>query len=278
VVQAGVFILLASSFNLIIGHAGLASIAHPIFYATGAYTSALLALHAAWPVWLAIPTGALAAALLSLALSVPALRVSGDYLMVSSIGFQLGLLQVIKNLEITGGQGGLSNIPRAIDGPAGAPLFALLAIGSALVAVLLQQRLMRGAFGRAVAALRDDELAFAALGRDPRRMKLVLFALGSGLAGLAGGLYAFYFQYLSPDQFEILFSGALLTMVVVGGLGSTWGPVFGAVVLTALPQLITFWRLPPAIMAPLQGIVYSALVITFLFWRPFGLIRAEAPR
>lgn len=272
-VQVGIFIVLASSFNLIIGYAGLASIAHPIFYAIGAYCAALLAIHAGLSAWFAVPAGAAMAALCSLAMSLPSLRISGDYLMISSIGFQLGLLQVIKNLELTGGQGGLSNIPAVMVGAGRGPVFAILCLAVAGLVVALIHRLVTGPFGRAITAMRDDELAFVALGRNAKRMKVIIFLLGSSLAGLAGGLYAFYFQYLSPDQFEIMQSGALLTMVVVGGMGSTWGPVVGAALLTILPQAITFLRLPTDIMAPVQGMIYTLLVIAFLFLRPQGLMR-----
>ena len=105
-------------------------------------------------------------------------------------------------------------------------------------------------------------------------MKVVVFAIGCGIAGIAGGLYAFYFQYVSPEQFEVLHSAAMLTMVVLGGMGTTFGPVVGAVVLIAIPQAITFVNLPPAVMAPMQGIIFTTLVMLFLFLRPSGLVGA----
>ena len=106
--------------------------------------------------------------------------------------------------------------------------------------------IVRGPYGRAITAMRDEELAFTALGRNAMSMKIALFAIGCGIAGIAGGLYAFYFQYLSPEQFDVLQSAAILTMVVLGGMGTTWGPVVGAALLLAMPQAITFLDLPPA--------------------------------
>ena len=102
-------------------------------------------------------------------------------------------------------------------------------------------------------------------------LRFTIFAFGSGLAGLAGALYAHYFQYLTPEQFGIVQSSLILTMVVVGGMGTTIGPVVGALLLTALPQAITFLNLPSAVMAPLQGMLYTSLVLVFLFTRPAGL-------
>lgn len=276
-ILVGIYVVLASSFNLIIGVAGLISIAHPIFFALGAYTSGLLAIHFGVNPIAGAVVGAAVAGAFSLMISLPSLRVSGDYLLITSIGFQLGLLQVIKNLELTGSQGGLSNIPTPIAGPERGWVFSAVALGAATVSVFLIRWIVRGPYGRAISAMRDDELAFVALGRDATRIKIVIFAVGCGLAGIAGAIYALYFQYLSPEQFEILASGTMLTMVVVGGMGSTWGPVVGAVLLLALPQAITFLRLPLAYMAPLQGMIFTLLVILFLFLRPQGLVSPEPP-
>ena len=124
--------------------------------------------------------------------------------------------------------------------------------------------------------VRRNKLAFAAAGRSPLNVKLSIFAIGSGLSGVAGGIYAYYFQYLTPEQFAILESATILTIVVVGGMGSVMGPVVGSVLLLALPQAITFLDFPTSVMAPLQGLIYSSLVLVFLFLRPQGLVGGRA--
>ena len=270
----GISVILASSFNLIIGYAGLLSIAHPIFYALGAYGSALLAIHASVPVPVAIVCGGLLAGVASLALSLPSLRVSGDYLVIASIGFQLGLLQIIKNVEWTGGPGGLANIGPLMPsfGTGNTLLFIGIVWGCAAGTVLLVRWLVAGDYGRAITAMRDDEEAFQSLGRGAVGIKVTLFALACALAGVAGGLYAHYFLYLSPDQFDMAYSGAILTMVVVGGIRTTWGPVVGAVVLQILPQAINFLSLPSSVTGPLQGLLFTGLVLVFLFARPQGVV------
>ena len=273
-VLIGIYVTLSASFNLIIGYGGLISIAHPIFFAFGAYTSALLGIHFGVPAPLAIAAGMLVALGGSFALSLPSLRISGDYLMIASIGFQLGMLQVIKNVDFTGGAGGLGNIPSVLAGDTRDIVFAAASLAMAFGIVAFIRWLVRSPYGRAITAMRDDELAFLTLGRNAMNIKLVIFALGSGFAGLAGGVYAYYFLYLSPDQFEILQSATILTMVVVGGMGSTLGPVVGGVLLLALPQTISFLHLPPSIMGPLQGVIYTLLVLIFLFVRPQGLVAA----
>lgn len=274
-VLIGIYVILSSSFNLIIGFGGLISIAHPIFFAIGAYTAGLLAIHFNLNPVLAVLCGGGLAFVASIMLSLPSLRVSGDYLLITSIGFQLGLLEIMKHLGITGGASGLGGIPNIVHGSNRSAIFAVVSCATAVVVVLFIRWLINGPYGRAVSAMRDDELAFSTLGRNAMNIKLTIFAIGSGLAGIAGGIYAYYYQYVSPEQFEILQSAMILTMVVVGGMGSHWGPVVGAMLLLILPQAISFLNLPLSIMAPLQGVIFSLLVILFLFLRPQGLV---APR
>ena len=268
----GIYTIMASSFNLIIGFGGLISIAHPIFFALSAYASALANMHFGVPIPLAILLGALFAAAMSVMLSLPSLRVSGDYLLIASIGFQLGFVEVIKNVDFAGGAGGLTNIASMYSGPNRSLAFVATVLVIAVAVVAFVHWLTRGEYGRAIQAMRDDEECFSSLGRNAMAIKITIFAIGSGLAGLAGALYAHYFQFLTPEQFGIIQSALILTMVVVGGMGTTSGPVVGALLLTALPQVITFLNLPPSVMAPLQGMLYTGLVILFLFLRPAGLV------
>jgi len=268
----GLNMIMAASFNLIIGFGGLISVAHPIFFALSAYVSALANLHWGVPIPLAILTGALFAVVMSVMLSLPSLRVSGDYLLIASIGFQLGFVEVIKNVEIAGGASGLTGIASLYSGEHRSLAFAITVLLAAAGVVWLVHRLTHGEYGRAIQAMRDDEECFASLGRNAMAIKIALFAVGSGFAGLAGALYAHYFQFLSPEQFGIVQSSLILTMVVVGGMGTTLGPVVGSLLLTVLPQAITFLNLPPSVMAPLQGMLYTGLVLVFLFARPAGLV------
>jgi len=268
----GIYTIMASSFNLIIGFGGLISIAHPIFFALAAYASALLNLRLGVPIPLAIVLGALFSAGMSVMLSLPSLRVSGDYLLIASIGFQLGFVEVIKNIDFAGAASGLTGIESLFSGPFRSLGFTVTILVIAAAVVWLVHWLTHGEYGRAIHAMRDDEECFASLGRNAMAIKITIFAVGSGLAGLAGALYAHYFQFLSPEQFGIIQSALILTMVVVGGMGTTAGPVVGALLLTALPQVITFLNLPPSIMAPLQGMLYTGLVLVFLFVRPAGLV------
>lgn len=274
IVIVGIYVILSSSFNLIIGYGGLISIAHPVFFAMGAYASGLVSRDLGVPIYVAIPIGGIVAMAMSILLSLPSLRVSGDYLLIASIGFQLGLLQIIKNMEFMGASSGLSNIPGVANDVTERGLYVLLVLAVTVAVVWVIRWVISGSYGRAVAAMRDDELAFRTLGRNAMWIKIAVFALGSGFAGIAGGLYAHYFRFVSPEQFDILMSATILTMVVVGGMGTTWGPVIGAVLLQILPQAITFLNLPPSILGPLQGILFTGLVLIFLFVRPGGFMGA----
>ncbi len=270
----GLFIILASSFDLVIGHCGLISIAHPIFYAIGAYVSAMLAKHNIMPIPLAMLSGGVVAFVASALVAVPALRVSGDYLLIASIGFQLGLIELAKHIHEIGGAGGLTNIPSFLIRDYGRESYVVLVLVMAGLTVLFIKWLTQGPYGRMMAAMRDDELAFSMLGRNAIWVKVSVFGIGSGIAGIAGGLYAHYFRFLEPDQFGLLQSSAVLTMVVVGGLRTAWGPVIGALVLQLMPQMITFFNLPPSVLGPLQGLIFTGLVLVFMFKRPQGLLAA----
>lgn len=275
IIIVGLYVVLATSFNLIIGYGGLVSIAHPVFFALGAYASALLSRDVGIPVLLAMIAGMLVAVVASIAMALPSLRVSGDYLLIASIGFQLGILEVIKNLRFTGGPGGFTNIPPFLIRDFGRESYVVLVLAVTVAVILLVRWIARSDYGRAMSAIRDDELAYASVGRDAMWMKIAIFGLGSGLAGLAGALYAHYFRFIAPEQFEILQSAAILTMVVVGGMRTTWGPVVGALLLQALPQALTFLQLPPSVLGPIQGLLFTGLVLVFMFFRPQGLVAAE---
>jgi branched-chain amino acid transport system permease protein len=275
IIIVGLYVILATSFNLIIGYGGLVSIAHPVFFALGAYASAVLSRDFAVPVPLAMLAGAAVAVAASIALALPSLRVSGDYLLIASIGFQLGLLEVIKNLRFTGGSSGFVNIPPFLIRDFGRASYVVLVLVTTAAVIWLVRWIARSDYGRAMSAMRDDELAFASIGRNAMWMKITIFGLGSGLAGLAGALYAHYFRFVTPEQFEILQSAAILTMVVVGGMRTTWGPVVGALLLEALPQALAFLDLPPSVLGPIQGLLFTGLVLVFMFFRPQGLVPAQ---
>ena len=160
-------VILAASYNLVIGYGGLSTVAHPIFFAIGAYTTGLLSIHVPeLPALANVVLGMAAAVVASVLLAGSSLRVSGDYLLIASLGFQLGLLQLIRNLEFTGGPGGLSAIPGTIVGPMRGPLFLLICGGAALACVLIIRAIVKGPYGRAIGAMRDERSEERRVGKE----------------------------------------------------------------------------------------------------------------
>lgn len=277
-ILVAIWTMLAVSFNLVIGFAGLLVVAHPLFYAFGAYVSGLLMIHSDMPAIAAIAIACAGAGGLSLAISIPCIRVSGDYLLIASIGFLMGSLQVIRNLDFLGGAGGLSGIPSLFDGPDRSLWAFAVTGGCAIASLVFVKWFVGGDFGRAVVAMRDDEGALAGLGRNPLAIKVLLLAVGAMIASIAGGLYGMHFQFVSPDQFEMLAASTMLAMVIVGGTGSFLGPLVGALIMTALPQAVTFLDFDARWLGPIQGMIFTGIVVLFLLVRPQGLIAAGRPK
>jgi len=263
-----VFVVLSVSYNLLMGYTGLFSLAHAVFYGIGAYVSVILAAKGLNSL-LSIAIACIIAILVSLALAVPSLRVSGDYLVIASLGFQIVLTQVFKNLDITGGPGGISSIPSLnIFGVEITSSYAyLLIIGAfALFTIAVVYRIVKSPYGRVLQSIRDNESASLSLGKSVIKYKILSFALASMFASIAGGLYAPYAAYISPDYFTLNQSIMILAMVIIGGVGKVWGPVLGSVLVILLPEVLRFVDLPSSVSGPLQQIFYSVLVLVILLF------------
>ncbi len=270
-----IFVILGLSFNLLIGYSGLFSIAHAAFYGVGAYVAALTARDLGLNFLVATALGMLAAGALSGRLAIPALRVSGDYLVVASFGFQFIIYSVFNNLEITGAGAGVPRIPRpTLFGYAfesGVSMLALAAVFAALT-LLLCWRLTNSPFGRVLRAMRDDEVAIQALGKNVTAAKVIVFVVSGALAAVAGALYAFTFNYIFPDNFTLVESVFIFTLVVVGGAGTLRGSIVGAAVVVLLPEALRFLKVSGTMAAPIRQLAYSVLVILFLMFRPQGIL------
>ena len=250
-------VILAVSLNLINGITGQFSIGHAGFMAVGAYTSALLSLYLRWPFAAALAAGMAASAVMGLLVGIPTLRLRGDYLAIATLGFGEIIRVVIVNLGITGGPRGLPGIPPSTT--------FFVAEGLAALTILVIANLINSAQGRAMLAVREDEIAAETMGVNATRYKVTAFAVGAAFAGLAGGLYAHYMMFIDPKSFGFLKSFEVLAMVVLGGLGSITGSVLAAGVLTYLPELLrqfSEWRM----------VVYSVLLIVMMLVRPQGLL------
>ena len=275
-VLTNIYVILGVSYNLLIGYAGLFSIAHAAFFGVGAYVSMVVALSLGWPYLLGLAAAVVVAAVVSGVLAFPALRVSGDYLVIASLGFQVIIFNVFMNWEsVTGGPAGVSRIPRPgfLGWTVESPLaYGLLSCVMAVGAYLFVRRIVSSPFGRVLRAIREDEVVTQALGKNVTGVKVVVFMVSGGVAATAGSLFAHYTTYINPYFFTLEESILILSVVIVGGAGNLTGSVVGAVVLTLLPQALRLVELPEALAANLRQIIYAALLAAFMFFRPQGIL------
>ena len=260
----GVYVILALGLNLINGMAGMFSIGHAGFWAVGAYTAAAITVHdplsTPWPVTLALSIVAAIAvtALAGLMLAMPCSRLAGDYLAIATLGFSIIVVSLLYNLDFVGAATGLSTPSYVSKG------FIWFMVG---VSLLFYYRLQYSNLGRTILALREDEIAAQSIGINRVRLKTLVFVLGAGMAGLAGALFASSATYINPAGFEFDQSIKILTMVVLGGLGSLTGVVLAAVLLTLLPEVLRLVNL-----ADYQMLVFSVLLIVMVLMRPQGIL------
>ena len=275
-IYVAIYVILATSFNLIVGFTGQFSVAHAAFYGIGAYTAALLQLKLGFSFLPSVVLAALVAACFSIVVAVPALRIAGDYLVMATFALQILATSLFNNVTpLTNGPAGLRNIPRpSIFGwmVEGKPAYLLLTAVLTALCWLLIYQLVRSPFGRALRALRDDEVAALSLGKNVAALKIAAFLIGSGLAGVAGALYAGYITYINPDSFTLYESILIMAIVVIGGTANVYGSLVGAALLVALPEVLRFFHASESFAAAFRQMLYGLLLVLVIRFRPQGLI------
>jgi len=275
-VLVGIYTILAVSLDLLAGHTGLLSIAHAAFYGLGAYTSALLAVRLGAPFLVGLLVGMAVAALVSLVVSLSSLRLHDDYFVIATFGFQMILFSVFNNwMDLTRGPLGIPGIPQPsifVWTIQSHVEFLTLAAVLATFAYIVVGRIATSPFGRVLRAIREDEVFVKALGKNTLRFKVTAFAVSAALAASAGSLYAHYITYIDPTSFTVMESILVISMVIIGGPGSPWGPLIGAVVLVTLPEALRFVGLPSSVAANLRQIFYGTLLVVMMMVRPRGLM------
>lgn len=259
-VNIGIAIILALGLNVITGLTGQLSLGHAAFMSVGAFASALLTIKTGLPFSLNLLLAGSFAALIGILIGFPILRLTGDYLAICTLGFAEIVKVVFLNLDITNGALGLTVPPAKTDIPM--PIVVWICVFLAIIAVTFVQN---SRFGRALKAIREDEIAAESMGINLTLYKLKSFALGTFLAGIGGALYGHFLSYINPSDFGFLKSVDILSMVVLGGLGSVPGSVIGASVLAAAPEFLRF-------MSQYRMLVYGALLVFLMVFRPNGLL------
>lgn len=262
---AGIYIILVQSLNLVLGYCGLLSLASPAFFGIGAYVATLLALRLGWDSVPALAVSMISGCLLGIVIGFPGLRVSRHSFVIVTLSATLLLQLIALNWEdLTRGSLGLANIPepRLLGMAVSTRVeWYYLSAAVAAIAVLCTWLVVTSRFGRAMVATRDNEQLALACGIDVFRTRLFAFCLSGGLAAVAGGLYAHFISYIDPGVFGFSVSETLLIMVILGGSGTLWGPIAGAVVFTALPEAL---RLAPEI----RSLLYGVILLSIVLWRP----------
>ncbi|HJV66404.1 MAG TPA: branched-chain amino acid ABC transporter permease [Geomonas sp.] len=266
----GINSMLALGLNLLLGYAGQISLGQAAFFGLGAYGSGVLTTQFAMNPWLAMVAVAVCVSVFAFAIGFPILRLKGHYLAMATLG--VGVIANIafnEMVDLTGGPSGLSGIPNLSIGS-----FTFdsdlknyyLVWGFALIVILLSLNLVNSRFGRALRAIHDSEVAARVMGVNARVMKVQVFTLSACISAVAGSLYCHVMTFISPTSFSFPISIELLTMVVIGGLGSIYGSILGALLLTLLPELLRAFQ-------DFDIVVYGVLLISMTIYLPGGLVR-----
>lgn len=280
-----IFAILALSLNLVVGYCGLLTLAHAGYYAVGAYTYALLSQVAGLGFVPAAMGSMVVPAVLSLAVSLPAWRFKGDFFVMISLAVQALFFSLLYNWSSAGAPVGswrnLTNGPFGIAGISRPTILeyrfdsigsmAALSFGLLALSALVFFRLKGSPWGRLLKAMRDDELAARGLGKNTRLAKVQAFSIACAFAGLAGAIYASYVSYIDPSSASLDESILMLSMLLVGGTGNFRGPLVGAAVLLAIPEILRFAVIPDAIAANLRLLLYGLLIVVMAHVRPQGL-------
>lgn len=270
------YVILGLGLNIIVGVAGLLFLGHAAFYAIGAYAYALLNQYFGLGFWIALPLGGVIAALAGVALAFPVLRLRGDYLAIVTLGFGEIVRLLLENWSsLTGGPSGISNIARpglvGMDlSVAGANIYIYyIVLVMAVITVLAVSRLQDSRIGRALQALREDEIACQAMGIDRVGVKLMAFGLGTAWAGFAGVIFAAKTTFINPASFTFFESAIILSIVVLGGMGSNLGVILGAAFLVLLPEYLRAF-------SEYRMILFAVAMVLMMVFRPEGLIPAKS--
>ena len=271
------YAIVASSWDLTLGYAGLFNFAHIAFFGIGAYTSGILAVRLGVSPWISIPLGGLAAAISSVIVSVPAIRLRGIYVALITFAFsQLAVLLLLSQPEVTGGLQGLTGVPSLTIGTfrfRSSPFAYFYLIGAVLlVSTVFLRRLVTSDFGLSLVALRDFEEYAVSRGVPLARQRFLAFLCSAIFPGIAGAIFAHYLIVASPEYFGFSFATLFLSMVLVGGNSTVYGPLVMGVILTILNELMSLWfaRISPT-AAPARFLVVGVIIIVTMRFFPKGV-------
>jgi len=277
IIMLNIYIMLVLSANLTIGMANLLTMCQAAFYGIGAYIGTYFLMQFNLPLVVIALLVMVISGAFSFLVSFASVRLKGDYFVIATMGFQLIIYTVLYNwTDVTHGPYGIAGIPGiklfGILEVSGTYGYLILSLIMMAIVVWLFHHLVNSPFGRALNAIRADETATQAMGRNTVMFKSWAFFLSAAVAGLAGVLYASYVSYIDPTSFTLDESIFILSALFIGGIGNTQGPILGALFVVLLPELLRFVGLPDAIAANLRQIIYGLALVLVMYYRPQGLL------
>jgi len=267
---------MAMSLNVVVGFAGQPNIGHAAFVCVGAYVSAILSTSFGIPPLLCAVLAAIIGSAVGAVASAPTMRLKGDYLALATFGAAVVVHGLARNwVALTHGPMGIPNIPPVSVGTivlSSPETFCAAAAAYTAGTFLFCRMIVNSPFGLTLRAIREDETVVRAVGTTTSNYKVLAFAVSGAIAGMAGSLFAHYFAFIDPSSFTPMDSVVLLLMVALGGLGSLSGSVLAALVLIAFPEALRFVGIPSAVLGPIRQMIYGALLVVLMLWRPQGLL------
>jgi branched-chain amino acid transport system permease protein len=277
-IYSGIYALMAIGQNLITGYTGMLSLCQAGFFAIGAYTTAILTTSSGWSFWATLPVSALLAAMFGVLIGLPTLRLKGDYLAIATLGFGEIVRNVLNNWDsLTRGPMGIQRIPMpTIFGFTINPYekwsFLFMVIIIVAISYYLFERLGRSRMGRALQAIRDDEIAAASMGINVTKYKVWAFAIGASVAGIAGSLQAVFALSVTPNSYTFMVSIMVLCMVVLGGMGNFSAVILGAFIIQLISYFPQLTGLSSIIPPQFKQILFGLILVVMMIWRPQGII------
>ena len=272
-IYAGVYAIMAIGQNCITGYTGMLSLCHAGFFCIGSYATAIMCKIFGLSFWLSLPAAAIVSGIIGFLIGVPTLRLKGDYLCIAT----LGLGEIIRNVATNLNPVGISQIPRAelfgyVFMSRNKWAFIILIWAFVLIFYLLFQRLLHSRIGRAMTAVREDEVAAASNGIDVTKYKIVSFVLGAAVGGIAGCFQTAYTLTVSPASYTFMVSVMVLCTVVLGGMGNGKAVILGAVIIQFISYFPQLTGLTNVIPAQAKQMIFGLILVVMMVWRPQGIL------
>ena len=271
-----IYAILGISLNLIVGYAGLLSVAHAAFYGIGAYTTAILLTQSGIGFFSSVFFGAITAMIISFLIGAVLSRFRGDYYALGSLGFNVIIFSIFLNWQ------SLTRGPLGIPGISKPELFGInffsnfsfliLALLFLVIVYFVSRFIANSSFGRVLKAIREDEKAIQVFGYNTQYFKLAIFVISATMASIAGSFYASYITFVDPSSFTLMESIFILAIIILGGLANLKGSILGALFLILLPEVLRFVGFPSDIAAQMRQVIYGLILILLILYRPQGFI------